>query len=351
MGDVPQTATLIASALSQDFRPKIVRTVNRRSVALRALTVETGGGKNVYWDWEGSGQIGESFSDGADAANFGSDSLNAAVLPWARYRSNFRVTGDAEDIAASSTSPQEALDLLARNMMNGFRVLAKTMNPDIFSGSAGGNTMVGLDTALRNDNTYAGVDRTQVANAGFRGNLIDPGSSTDITIDDVRRDIGDTIYTAAEDEGPDLAFMKPNLFYQLASKWDPNRRYNSDVSVNLNSGRQVVLDGSIGAIQIEGCTFIKEQDATANRIYYINSAYVRVMLLKRAPLRNLPSPLEMGERSIDMNDGGGQLPYQVRIRELANQGDSRRLTMITKPCLLVEKPSACGLRLNVAATS
>jgi hypothetical protein len=51
-----------------------------------------------------------------------------------------------------------------------------------------------------------------------------------------------------------------------------------------------------------------------------------------------------------LNDGGGALPYQLRVKALPDLGDEQRVTMIMKPCFQVESPITGGLRLNVAVT-
>jgi hypothetical protein len=288
------------------------------------------------------------FADGAAVANSASDTQNAATLLWSRYRANFGVTGDAADMAATSTSPREGLRLIARNMLRGIRAMASLLNGHLFSGAPGGNNVTGMDTAYRNDNTYATVDRTSGANAGFRGNMIDPGVSTPPTQDLIRKDIGDTIYSNSDSEGPDVAFSKPNVFYKVASLFDAQRRYNQDTLLaNLNSGRQIILDASVGAINIEGCTFIKDKDATAAQIYYVNTNYARVLLLPQAPPSGMPNLQTAPE---GLNDGGGALPYQLRVKALPDLGDEQRVTMIMKPCFQVESPITGGLRLNVAVT-
>ena len=91
MSDVPQTLTTILNNLALDFRPRVVRAINRRSVLLTVLPIVMGSGKNVTWDIETSGANAETFNDGDDASNFNSDAIVAPTLGWGLVRSNFRV--------------------------------------------------------------------------------------------------------------------------------------------------------------------------------------------------------------------------------------------------------------------
>ena len=344
-----QTLTLLTNALSQELRPEVVRTINRTSVAMHLLRVVPGSGKNESWDIETDGAVAETYTEGADVSNYGTDAVQPATLNRARYRSNFSITGDAQDAAMTSSSPAGLMRPVKRNFDNSLARLSSFMNIDVYAGG-GGNAMVGLDTALRDDNTYATIDRTNGDNAGFRGNLIDPGTSTTVSIDQIRRDIGDTIYTKSGDAvgQVDIALCKPNIWYALAAKFDPGRRWtDSFKEMDLNRGR-IVLNGSVEAILIDGCYFIKDKDATANRIYYLNSRYVEVVAFQQVNDALWPKTSEMQE--MDLNDGGGAMPFGLKVYEIARTGDARKATLQIKPQLVVRRPNACGMRLNVSAS-
>lgn len=344
MADTSQTLSAVLSALAQNFRPKIVRTINRRSVLLKTLPIIPGEGKNIAVDVEFDGMVAETFSDGADATNFGSDAISPATLSWALYRSNFHITDLARAASRTSLTPLSVLNLWGRNMVNAATKLAATMNPDAYSG-AGGNAMTGLDTAIQNNNTYMGIDRTVSGNAGFQGNVIDPGSPTAPTLSLIRKDINTTIYTASGEQ-PDLAFCSPAIFNTLGDLFTELRRYTDPVrEINTAKGK-IVLDASIGALQFEGCTFIKDKDATASTIYYLNSNYVRFEYL---PQQDEAEVMSQGE-DVDLEDGFGPVPLGVRFKKLATQGSSERASMQAFLNIVVEKPNACGRRVNVLAS-
>lgn len=340
MGDSPQTLSAIKAALSVDFRPEVVRTVNRLARTLRMLRVEPGSGQAFYKAIEFDGAVAETYSDGADVVNTGSDALAAFTLPWARYRANFKITGDTEAAAATSTSPADLMRPVWRSLQNGLRKVASVMNADVFSGG-GGNAMVGLDTALRNDNTYGTIVRTGGGLTTFQGNEIDPGTPTDVTLDMIARDIGDTIYTASG-EVPDLGVMSPALFYSVRNKFFPNQRYSTDI-LDLARG-QVKLGYKVDVMDIEGCLFIKDKDATANQIYYLNTNHVYIVALQQVRDRAFVSQYEQPDEAL--NDGNGPMPFGMKVFELGPTGDSRKFTAQIKPALVVERPNACGFRKN-----
>jgi hypothetical protein len=347
MADNPQTLSTILTALAQNFRPKIVRTVNRRSVLTKVLPVVKGEGKNIAVDVEFTGAIAEAANDGDDVVNYGSDALSPATLPWAIYRSNFRVGDVAMAAAASSLTPLSVQNLWVRNLVNGATALASAINLDLYSGNGGASPphITGLDTALLDNNTYMGIDRTQSGNATFRGNVIDPGSPTAPTLSSLRKDINTTIYTACGEQ-PDIAMCGPAVFNTIGDLFTELRRYNQGVTEIETAKGKIVLDASIGAIEFEGCVFIKDKDATANEIFYLNSNYVRIEYLDLSPMADVMSAGD----DLDLEDGFGPVPLGARFKKLATTGASEKATMEVALNIVVEKPNTCGIRKNVLTT-
>ena len=341
MSDVPQTLTTILNNLALDFRPRVVRAINRRSVLLTVLPIVMGSGKNVTWDIETSGANAETFNDGDDASNFNSDAIVAPTLGWGLVRSNFRVGDVAVAAAASASSPRDLMGLISRNYVNSTTALTSSINSKLFSSSSG---IIGLDTALRDDNTYAGIDRTDSANTLARGNLIDPGSLTAPTLSDIRKDITVTIYKACGVQ-PDIAICSPEVFLAIGNLFQEFRRLNQDAKSMDTARGTVQLDGSLGSIEFEGCRFFKDKDATANRIYYLNTEYVRVEYL---PQLMSPEVMEQS-RMVQADDGYGANPLGMKAKALAPTGASSKVSLQAFLQLVVERPNACGMRLNVAA--
>jgi len=345
VADNPQTLTAVLSALAQNFRPRVVRTINRRSVLLKTLPVQPGEGKNIAVDVEFDGMVVENFNDGDDVTNYGSDAVAPATLAWALYRANFRVGDLARAAAKTSRSPQGLMALWGRNLVNASAKLSSNINLGGYSGNGTSNAITGFDTALLNNNTYMGIDRSQAGNAGFRGNVIDPGVLTQVALDDIRGDINNTIYTACGEQ-PDFAFCSPTIFNMLGGRFTQLRRFPDEVrEINTTRGK-VTLDASVGALEFEGCVFIKDKDATANQIYYVNSNYVHWEYLPQQD----EGELTQNERAADLDDGYGPAPLGMRVKMLAETGASKKATAMVFLNLVVEKPNTCGLRKNVANT-
>lgn len=335
MTDTPQTLSLIT--LAQQYRGDIVRQINRRVVLLKVLRILRGEGKNVAWVAESSGQIAENYSEGADAANFGSDAQASATLSWGLYRAPIHVTKLAMDAARTSSTPVGNQALWGRNIVNSAGALAALVEDDAFNGAGTGTLIAGLDVAIGDDtNTYATIVRG--SSAYWKPYVVDPGSATAVTLAQLRTDIG-TIYDNCG-ESPDLAIAPTAVFNKIAGLFDPNRRWTT---VNTARG-QITLDAGYEGIQVDNCMFLKSKDATAGQIYYLNSNYVHFETLPDARVPN-----EILE-AVPVDDGYGSLPLDMMFEPLAKNGPSSRGETLTTVQLVVTKPKACGVRKNVATT-
>lgn len=334
MSDTPQLLSLIT--LAQNYRGDVVRTINRRVVLLKLLPIKRGSGKNVAWVAEGSGAIAENYAEGADAANFGSDSQTGAILSWGLYRAPMHVTKLAMDAARTSMTPEGDMELWARGVVNSSAALAALVEADAFSGAGTGTLLAGLDTAVA-DNTSAYATITKSSNTFWQPTVVDPGSLTPISISLIRSDLG-KIYDKCG-ETPDLAIAPTAVFNAVADAFTPNRRWDS-----VNTARGLIkLDAGYEGIEVDGCMFVKSKDATANRIYYLNSNYVHFETL---PDARVPNEVL---NAVTPDDGFGSVPLDMVFEPLAKNGPSSRGEALTTIQLVVERPNSCGARLNVQA--
>ena len=337
MADTLTTLSLIT--LAQEYRGDVVRQINRRCIALKLLPIVPGSGKNVAWAPEASGQLGENYSEGADAANFGSDGQASATLNWALYRANFHVSNLAMDAAAGASSPVGDRALWGRNLVNASAKLADLVEKAIFTGGGTGTLIAGLDVAIGSaSNTYAGIDRSDSANAYWRPTVSDPGSSTAISFALIRSDLA-SIYTACG-EAPNVAFVGPQTFNKVAGLFDGTRRI-----VNIETSRgKVDLDWGYGAVEVDGCVFVKAKDATEGKVYYVNTEYAHVEVLPPAS----QAMIEAASMSVAADDGFGAIPLSFKYEKLAKTGASEKAMVSSTAQLVVSRPNACGVRLNVA---
>lgn len=332
MADTIVTSSLIT--LAQAYRGDVVRQINRRTVAVKMLKIVAGDGKNVAWAPEADGALAETYSEGADATNFGGDAQASAILTWGLYRSNMHVSQLALDTSATSETPDGNRQLWAREVVNGATKLASMINKDCYSGSS---AIVGFDSAIGSTtNTYAGIDRTVGGNSYFLPTVVNPGVDTATTQAGVRDDVRQ-IYEASG-ETPNLAFCTPTLFNSLGATFDPTRRQVDEVQAGRG---QIRLDFGYQVIELDGMVFLKDKDATAKTIYYVNTDHVELQYLPSPEQRLL---MELGEMEMEPEDGFGAVPLGFNFQKLAKTGASDKAQALWTGQLKVDRPNACGVR-------
>lgn len=309
-------------------------------MALRLFRFVPGAGKNIAWAPEGDGQIAENYAEGADAANFGSDTQQPAILNWALYRAPFHLSELAMDAASSSSSPNGNREIWARNLVNASAKLATTLNTAVFTGAGTGTLITGLDAAVGSvSNTYAGIDRSQAGNAYFRPYVIDPGTPTAVTLAQIRTDIA-AIYVACGMQ-PDIALVSPATFNKVVALFDATRRYVQEIQGPMGAIR---LDAGYQALEVDGCVFVKDKDCADGVIYYLNLDHVKFEYLPSKQERMLMA----ANVQIEANDGFGMFPLGFRYHMLAKNGPSEKAEVLSQFNLVVDRPNTCGKRLNVA---
>lgn len=326
----------ITNAMAQQYAPVVHRTVNVNAPLLSLIRSEWGGGKNVAWDAEFDGEAAEAYTDGADVSTYTTDTVKPAVLQWGLYRANGKITDLAMDVAGTSAGPEELINLMGHELVNKARALALKLGTDMYVTVANGIT--GLNDALRDDNTYAGIDRTSGSNAKFRAKLIDPGALTPISLSLLRQDMN-AIYDECG-ERPNIAMCSTAVWESIAALFDQSRQ----IQVSSMAPSDVVLNGGAKVIEIDGCRFVQDRLATANRIYYLNTNYVVIKKMRRVQ-RQMD---DVAAEQALLGQTNQPLPIGMVVRPLARTGAAQKFTCSTTLQLCVEKPSACGMRLNVS---
>lgn len=346
MADVPQTVAL--QVLSQNYRGRLVPQINRKSALMKVLPIIPGFGKNCAWAARSSGQVAENYAQGADASNFGSDAQSEAILQWGHYRANFHITGTAKRAAATSATPDGVQNLVGTNLASANETLVSLVNTALFTGAGTGTTIAGLDVAIGDTtNTYATIDRT--TSTFWQPYVVDPGASTALTLGQIRYDLGQ-IYKQSG-EVPDIGVCSVEVFDTIGSLFDSTRRYTADT---ITTARGVIrLDAGYQALEVNGCMFLRDKDATAGQIYYINSNRIHIEYLPLDPevLAEVMATMQLAGMTMEANDGYGPVPLGIHCEGLAKNGDSDRFECLTNLQLVVERPNACGVRKNVATVS
>ncbi len=343
------TQTIALTVLAQEYAHELIPTVNRTCIALRTIPMRVGGGKNCAWVIKGSGATAAVMAEGASAGTPANDAQLAATLNWAYYKADGGATGPAQAAAASAGSPRGNAGLLAMNVVDSVAQMASEINQDVYSGdpTASPVEVGGLDYAIMSvTNTYAGINRTSEAAA--RPTIFNPGVATPITHAMLRKDVSDIKVVSGM--APDLALCHPDVFNEIASTFDTNRRYNQTTEMT-NARGLIKLDASVNAVTISGCTYVEDKDATresgntSGRIYYLNTKYVEFVLLPPKEIAGLLAGMGIVENLLlRANDGFGEIPLLAAVVAMAKTADADTFMAKSYLQLAVKSPKHCGVR-------
>lgn len=341
MTDVVQTTSLVVVA--QNYAPRIVSQINRRCATLRTLRIEgpMPGVQTPAWVAKKDGQLAANHSETADAADFGSDAQVGATLPWGLYWAPFHSSDLAMSQGAAAAGPEDNVRLWASNLVDASATLASLINVALHASGNSGTLIRGFGTALgADDNTYAGIDRSQSENAFWRPSIFAPGSATPLSLGVLRNDLG-TIKDRSG-ERPDLAYVSTGVMNIMKGLFDPTRYFIQQITT-ARSPEPIALDNSVQAMRIEGCQFIEEKDAPANSITYVNSNHTVIRVLPK------PAPEPIMWQNIPANDGFGNIPMAFAYSKLAKTGATEKAIVDSQVQLEVTRPNSGGMRTNIAA--
>ena len=344
--------------LAQQYNHEVIRQVNRRAITLSILRKTIGAGKNVTIPFELSGQGAQEYNEGADTSTFAQDTQAGGILNWGLYEAPVSITNLAVDAAGTTTAgPQGNEDIWGRQLANGAAATCSVINQHLFTGTGTGTgsapTIVGFGTALGSTtNTYATFDRSQGTYALLRPNVTDPGSTTALTIAQIRADLAACYINGGS--RPDVALVKPGVFNTVAALLDPLRRMETE-TVQV-AGAPVNLAYKVSTLVIDGCTFIEDKDASLSgdssvlgSIIYLNSDYVEVELLMPA-LNKAAYAMLAGKGVIPAQDGNSLLNMSMYFEPLAKTGSAFKGRAALTAQLKCLRPNSMGVRRNITIT-
>jgi hypothetical protein len=342
--------SIATTVLAQNYAGDVVRTVNRTCSALRVLPIRMDEGKNCAWVAEKDGATAQAMLEGANPAAATSDGQDSAVLNWAYYEQSSSVTGPAQAAARTSRTPQGNLNQIARQVTNSLAALVSKVNLHVYSGdgAASPKQVTGLDQAIGdNTNTYATIARGSVAT--WKPYLVNPGVATNLSLGQIREDLKEI--TVQSGMAPDIALCHHSVFNEVGNLFDSQRRLIQTVTEFTTARGKIVLSGGYSGIEVDGCVFIKDKDATlesgsgSGRIYYVNSEFVSLQILPPPEFAAaFPQLMFDPETVLTANDGFGDIPLMAAVVKLAKTGDATPYMAKTYCELRVKNPRTCGVR-------
>lgn len=339
--------------LAQNYAGMVVRQTNRTCGILRLIPIITDEGKNCAWVVESSGATAQPMLEGADPASPTSDAQASATLNWSYYEQSSQITGPAQAAARTSRTPLGNMNQLGRQIANSLSSLMAKVNLHCFSGdgTASPKEVTGLDAAIGDTtNTYATIVRG--SSTYWQPYVVNPGSATNISLGQIREDLKEIQIQCGR--VPTFAVCHPGVFNEVGNLFDAQRRLIQTVDTVQSTRGTINLKGGYQGIEVDGCVFVKDKDATlesgngSGRIYYLNTdedVGVSLRVLPQPEFREAFPQLQIEpETMLTANDGFGEVPLMAAVVKLAKTGDAATYMAKVYCELQVRRPNSCGVR-------
>jgi hypothetical protein len=324
----------ISAALSQIFDAQLARQVNRTARTLSLLTAKPGSGKNVAWDVSLDGVTAGTHTEGDDpgSSDFTSDEKTNAVLSWGLYRSQFALSEHAIEVAMTSAGSAAALmDLVEESMSEHLGAIASKLNRDLFTGS-GSNSLIGLESAIDDGNTYAGINRA--SESLWRATVLaNGGVNRALTV--ALMDQADGYIYSKYGQSADLIVCGVNVFNKFKALGEAEKRVVNDA--NYTAGFKD--DG----VFYKGTPVIRDKDCPANKMFFLNTGVMEVVFVPpQMPQDSINFTVKIAS-GLNPADQGSPSGIPVRVSALGKTGDSVKFMLRTSCQLRVRKPSALAV--------
>lgn len=340
----------ISSNLATIFQDQVIAYWNRAVVLTKLLpVVECNNVQSYVWNiaaTDGSSGNG-SHTDGDDFSSFTNDTYTKAELPFCTYAEAFSMSLKAISAAANTGNPADLANLFSIKLMEAVARLAAHLNTEWYSGPGTTDRIAGLadstNGALKATGSYAGL--TKGTPALFVGNESLNGGVPRALSVPLMREMSRSIYTASG-MAPDLIVCDPIQFQKYGELIDPHRRYVSEVNTAAANGK-ILLDGGYQALEFDGVPVVRDKDAPAGQMLFLNSAHVKIVQMPLNLAGNMPGGGEFA--TIDLKGtpeaqyGMGNTSLKLFLYPLAMTGDAVKFVVQVYPNIVVDRVNACGL--------
>ena len=355
----------VSSALSTFFQEPLHHQWNRTAVLLGMLAargdIGDGKGKQVAFDVEFSGNTATTVAEGSDVADaeYASDVNVPAILPWAHYRTSFKISETEYAAALSSGGTPEMLRrLFEERVMAGGAKLMRTIEQDLMTGtgvdSSGNPTIVGIyGGALVASGDYAGISATTYTE--WASNILGNGGSTRALTSDLLAQADAEIFAAAS-EPWDVLITSAGV----ARKYEGLFTSATVPLIRMNDGASrpdYGLGNANGPTHQPLGLFYKGQPVTRVATNPVHK--LALLNTKKIQIKYLPHPQSPNDAAYSQivegqaSNGFGQIQatqIPIRIAMLAKTGESYKVMMTVTIQAAITRPNAMALVTDISET-
>jgi len=163
----------VQDILNTEFREPLADLINRSNPVLRALRKRAVSSQRIFLKAAlSSDHAAGPVADGSDITFSGTESTTYInpTLDWATYKAQFSIPKRV--IAQVASNPGQIGNILRSEIEMATKDMTDKIAADIFAGDTT-NGLVGVQSIVADDNTYAGIDRSAAGNENWQAAVLD----------------------------------------------------------------------------------------------------------------------------------------------------------------------------------
>lgn len=312
----------ILSQMPQGFDSHMVNLFNAACRTIVRVPVMEGYGQNAAFIANTGGQVATTYPDGYDIADseLNNDVQIPLTLPWAHYRSSFRVTQDAIDIAASSRGgAMELLNQFEQRLHESCRAIGKQLNKDIHNGTgssnAAGVALLGFSNSVLASGSYGGQSLSSYPL--LAGNITTSGGALSVAL-----------LTAMETK----MFNSCNKYASMISmppalheKWTTLNMGTTNIVQGISKG-EYNLSVRDDAVFFKGIPVVRDADQESGTVKFwsLDSSDLHIKVMPSVPVGD-----SVIFRNVMATDGQQSVGIPLIVESLSKGGPSTKITVRT----------------------
>ncbi len=273
----------LSASTRENFIPQVADNIYNSSAMFKMFDIDgriktyLKGGTKVSEGLEYEKQAGGTYKKWDLLDNTPPDNLTRADFDWGDYYAPISISGDDED---QNTGDEQIIDLVKSRTKGAEKKIKDLMSNDMFSGAAGANGYIGLDTMI-GTGSVGGIDGASYSwwVSGVDATSYTEGQLVDSTDTDAyfKRLLQKAMRTAMHmNEEPNLIVTTPLIWDIYESVLEEDARY-----VKTGRGQKLASAGFPALAFRESVPVIKDELCPAGHMYVINTNYLYLRTHKR----------------------------------------------------------------------
>lgn len=341
----------LSPVLATLFEDDVQEQLNRSAVGVKLVPKKDSFSRNINIAVRAtSGQVDSDdiyLAPGADVSVFNTDIKLNAHGEHATVSEAFSIDNFAIHAAAATNNPLALADVVREEFLTASNRLISNINKQLYRGDGGvvasaqtiqgllGSGIAGVTGWLSASETVFGIDQSSVAS--WQSNVLGNGG-TPRAVSFALLEAGEKAVYLASGQEVGVWLCHPAQWAKLAALFVATTNQYKDPQ----KGGAMSYDTGANALAYRGVPILKDKDCPDGYVLGLTPQHISLQQMPFAGpnMSNMDHGVMELQASSESQFGGGNVPFRVRVQELARAGDYIRMQLVAYPQLVVRRPNA-----------